>query len=319
MRLRILGGLIAIFIAAGCAFAQGKPAALVTDLKGKADVQAGTAWKPVAIMAAVPASATVRVAAGGQITLTFVKGGVRAQVSGPSSVRVDETGVTLISGDKSAVKSTAPQSRGAIQLAAGVNIQQVGGVRTRAQIREVLITSDQFTIDARPTITWNAAGTFDRFDAGATENAEPFTELLKVSAPGTARSVTLPEGKSLLAGKQYDVYVTGWRGRGRVEHAQILELLDAETAAGIVAARKEAEAQFAASPQDITPLVLLIGVYTDNNLFGPAIEVSKNILAVRGADPSLYLLAARLYELRHDNAAAAEMKKKAEEARPTPP
>lgn len=310
---RVLWAVCALMATLGAvAWGQGR-AAMISDLKGKVEFRApGAPWKTATIMTFLPAGAEVRAAGGATATLAFIAGGARAHLSGPCVVQVTGRAAKLVSGAGSALRTTSPDRRAGALLPQEVNFQQMGGARLR-QLDLLALDLDEASADIRPTIRWTAQAKFVKFDVTVTEEEEPYREVFKTTCPGSATSVTLPADHALAYGHRYEVLLVGYATARLKAPERVVEVLAKEDADRLQAARREADEQFAAHPDDVTPLVLMVSMYAQHQLYSAAVDMAEKVIARRNEDATLYLYLSRLYEARQDATRAAEARRRYEE------
>jgi len=294
---------IAVLGLVSTAYAQrGGFAALLADVHGKVDLQApGSRWTAATIMTTLPTGCLVRVGAGGTATLAFVHGGARTTVQGPATVRVGTDNVGILKGTSKAIQTKHAAERSTALLPANVNIQKMGGEVSRTDPRVSLqMIGDAVLADRTPALAWKTRETYSHFEVRVVEMAAGEREAFRASVPGGAREIRLPADHPLEYGKQYGVQLVGC-GTERVEAPpHEITVLDQAGAERVAQARREAEAQYAAAPADVTPLVILLSVYTNEKLYEPALDVAQRVLKQRPHDRSLQLLVGRLYQARHE-------------------
>ncbi|MBM3465125.1 MAG: hypothetical protein FJX76_23750 [Armatimonadetes bacterium] len=313
---RVVGILLGLaLLGVGVAIADGPPAGLISDLRGSSEVQMpGGAWKPAAIMALLPAGTKIRVAAGGKATVSLMKGGVRYKTIGPATVEVAQETVKLLQGSLTSLEGgQAAATRTAALLPANVDIQRMGGVRNRSD-SEIVIKIDDTVADVTPAMTWETRRDFDHFEVSVEEQQDAFAIIYKKTIPGNMRSFQVPADATLKFGNQYMIHLVGYGKDGKPSEAtpRDIEVLDKATSDRVTAARTETETQYAAAPDDVSPLVVLISVYTENGLTTPALTLAQRVSKARPDSKTLYLLMGKLYERMHDNARAEEMFRKSE-------
>lgn len=308
MNIRPIIPIVLALLCATAALAQDSPSAFIADVKGKVRFQKPqAAWQDARIMTTLPAGSKLDLPNGSSVTLSFVKGGARKQVTGPATATVTASGVE---GTSNVVDRT-PGARAAVLMPNNVNIQQMGGMRSRAGARGLRITSDEVTSDVRPTFTWTAEQPYDRFDVIVYDTADDAT-VYKATFGGDKHQITLPKTTCLQYGHTYTVQLTGYQEGSRTQAEEFtLDVLDEAAAKKVTEARQAADEQFKAAPEDVTPLVLLMTVYSDNSLYTPALEVAQQIALLRPEDTNLYLIMGKLYEARRETDKADAMFRKA--------
>lgn len=306
-------------------------AALVTDSKGKVEIQRpGQPWTPASVMAQVPAGSHVRLARGGEARLSYVDWGLKMRLVGPISVRIERRGATLEKGLASNMQLVRPGARRALAVPANVNVNRMGGMLQRA-VGVVLLSRDSMLV-TQP-LRWRNVDdkaarqddVFDRYEVRV-QDPQKVDQLgkggvvLASVVPGKARSLSLPPGK-LEAGKTYNVTVRGVSPRPAAEStsAHIVKLdpntarvvaLDAKTAAAVVAARDQAEAAYKKTPGDVSPLVVLTWIYMDKKMYGDALLLAERVVAARPDSRDAREVLYELYMKLGFSKQADEMKKR---------
>jgi hypothetical protein len=295
--------------------APGEMAALVADRAGGVTAQLeGASWRNAALMMTLPQGALVKVIEGGRATLSFVRGGTRVYLKGPCEVRVEERGVQVLSSKSpDRVRIVNPTARGTALVPGQVNLDRMGGRLMRpAMMPSVGLTTDPAVKTPRPTITWTTRGKLKDLELSIVQGGQT-KPMYTAKLPGTARQHTLPTHKSLVHGSEYLLVLKGRTASGaQVLAKRSLAVLPREDVATVTAAEAEAARQYEADSTDISPLVVLLSIYTGYKLTTPAYDVTRIVVKERPDDARLYLLMGDYFQSRHEQEKAVQMFKKAE-------
>lgn len=282
-----------------------QPVALVADLQGTVQwsQDGGRSWQPAALMTLLPPGALVRATGRGQATLSFLRSPLRARLTAPGTVRVEAGQVDLVQGPASALSTRRPGAQGMALTPAGANLARMGGgLRTSEAPEELLLTCDPVVADGRPLLRWFARGQWTGFELLVDEKPSATSGwAFQGTAPGPARCAELPAEVSLLPGSVYTILVTALRPDGTRKTAeQEIRVLDPATAERLIQARRQAQSQVQAAPEDLSPLVELLSLYVEANLHTPALELAQDLLRQRPDDPALRQVAATVYRWRKE-------------------
>lgn len=202
---RVYLGLITGAFAAQMAWAE--PVAMVMDLKGKADAQAGAKKSGLAMLAEIDADTRISVEKDAQVVLMYLKSGKEYVISGAGQYKIGASAPTAVSGP-------APQERSAAiaKMANAPKIKPGGLAQAAVVMRSVnqeqqirlLSLADTITLDLAPEFRWEgvrqgAKYTFQLMD-------EYGTAVWDTAVEDT--SVMLPPSVRLKEGRQYQWKVT---------------------------------------------------------------------------------------------------------------
>lgn len=188
-------------------------AAIVTDLTGKASVQAGAKPGALAILSEVEANARVQLEAGARMAALYTRSGDEFVLNGPALVHFRPEAPVALSG-------AAPQKRSsAIGRDAGIRIRPAAttqaayvmrSARTTARIR-LLTLSGTRTLETSPEFRWqdNESGKTYRFEL----TDETGKSLYETELAGHA--LRLPAAMQLQAGAGYTWEVSARAADGR--------------------------------------------------------------------------------------------------------
>lgn len=284
--------LAVVLLAWACALpsaarADAPPVAVFTRLDGLVELRVGkTAWAEGHLLSPLPEGASVRLGKGAQATLSYVRGGLRVHLAGPCVITVGAQGVVPPS---AAVRTTRHARQGTALVPAGVNIDQMGGARDRAQV--ALHVGDAMESD--PDIEWRTTDSFAEYELALStaDGRRLWKTVVKGDAPTRLQatagspeqvfSTRLPEAvrAELKPGASYELRLTASRAVGALgaTWAGRFRIIDAPVAQQIAEARKEAEAEFAAHPEDPTPMLVLVEMLLAQDLRFSAYHVVERL------------------------------------------
>jgi hypothetical protein len=188
-------------------------AAIVTDLTGKASVQAGGKSGPLAILAEIEANARVQLEAGARMVALYTRSGDEFVLNGPALIHFRPDAPAALSG-------AAPQKRSsAIGRDAGIRIRPAAATqaayvmrsaRSTARIR-LLSLSGTRTLETSPEFRWqdSESGKTYRFEL----TDETGKSLYETEVAGTV--LKLPAAMRLQAGAGYTWEVSARAADGR--------------------------------------------------------------------------------------------------------
>lgn len=279
--------LIALLLALPATAADLRPVAMVTDLVGKATLER----EPVAalrIQSLLREGDRIRLASGAWARLVFMEGGRLERLSGPCLLRVEAGGARVLEGPATAVRVERTPVRPA--LVPGRNLDRMAGYATRGVVEP---TMDP-VVEGTPRFTWQSVlpGPFEVMVTKRGHlvwSGRTADRALEYSGPPLEQDVT------------YDWYVSvSDEGGGQ----GIFRIVSGETRQRLKEADRQAREMLQADPDDPTPAVLVMTLYTESLLWQPAEEWAREAVRRRPEDPDLRATLAELLHAlgRHDEA-----------------
>lgn len=219
---------------------------MVTDLSGKAWIVDGATRQPLAILAYLEPGTVIEVEKAGGVSITFYKPAEEQVFSGPAKFRIEQQGISKISGAAPAV-----QRLGALAAAATGSEMGQGGRRTQAAVRMRSLAAptigglspDKTAVrSGAPRFTWTALP--DIANYRLTLTAGDGTPVLAETVAGA--EWRLPADKTLTAGKDYTWSVAATLADGaEIAGKARFSVLDAEAATRLAAEAPPSGAPFA--------------------------------------------------------------------------
>lgn len=190
MRLFKIALMIVLLVQIGLAES---PLVLVTKVDGK--VQSG--GKPLELLSYLSDGDKALVAQGAQLTLSYVKGGLRATIIGPATVEVKSDKPALISGNPSQLKLAQPAKRIGAVLPSNLDLGSGGSLRRG----EVSLHLSRKIMPGEQRIEFTALPNFKDFRL-IVENSSSFEKVYESESPVNGAFV-IPASK-LSPGQSYD-------------------------------------------------------------------------------------------------------------------
>ncbi len=265
-----------LLIAAGA-----PPVAMVSDLKGTI--------QGVTLFGMLPAGQELRLPAGAELSLSFVQGGLRERLKGPCLARLEPTGVKMLEGAPAVTMRPAEGESAA--LPTGLNLDKIGGLR-RGELRFV---NDPVSLTSRPVLRWVSSERFPELEI-MIEEAGTFKRVLKQRVPPEPARLQV----ELSPGKSYLLSLTAFRADGsHIPNEPLpvsLRVLSSQETERYEALAREARMELQAHPEDLAPLNELLAAYLSEELFGPALDLARELVRRRSSDAILTRLVSDLEE-----------------------
>ena len=209
--------------------------------------------------------------AGGTAVLSFVQGGVRATLAGPCKVKVAANGVHMLSG--TAARVSRPEVQQGQPVAVDINVNKMGGQAQRVADQPPEITLVTNAASMEPPARRLASATGRGAAKHHNSHQQPRRYDRKWPVAAGADGFTVPADQALTPGKDYMVYALFVDDNGHHQAEPMrLKVMAPQAAAGLKARAEAAHAEAAAHPDDTTPLVQLVNLYTDNGLYSLALQ-----------------------------------------------
>lgn len=203
----LLAALLFICLAASALAAA--PVAMITDLKGRAQLASPAPGKPLAILAELPAGAEIVLEPGTDLTMVYIGSGHEFRVTGTGRISIGPQ-LPVFSGQGRLASSTSLLSSiGGRLNTDGGRVVQGALVMRGAGERLRQIAPRQKTIDERPAFQWVLP---EALRGVAFELRDDVQVLAAAEVAGD--SYTLPAGVTLVPGKTYTWRISPLPGEG---------------------------------------------------------------------------------------------------------
>lgn len=169
------------------------PVALVTKVDGK--VQSN--GKPIELLSYLANGEKALVANGAHLHLSYVKGGLRATVTGPATIEVKEGEPVLVTGKPAQLQVTRPSKRVGSTLPTNLDLGSGGSLRRG----EIALHLSRKIMPGEQRIEFTALPSFREFRL-VVENSSSFETVYESDSPSQGFFV-IPAGK-LASGQSYD-------------------------------------------------------------------------------------------------------------------
>lgn len=267
------------------------PAAMVTDVKGKVQVEQAGKWQDARLLQQLGEGARVKLAPGASTTLSFFSDGKRVAVTGPGLVQVGRGQVAVVDGAASVkLQAARKTAAGSTMKPAGITMGAEFH-RGRAGFRLGTVGGYLET----PVLTWDAHPEATAYEV-ILESPEGRKVFEREKLEGTRAE--LPAG-ALSPGVEYALSVTPLDPelgvRISAPATSRVWVLGSQDAQRLRAARELAEAEMAEQPGDPTPLVIVASQYHRAGAYADALELAQQVREKRPEDPGIYAFLAELY------------------------
>jgi hypothetical protein len=257
------------------------PLALVTKVEGKAVC----ADQKLDYLTYLGAGDVVVVSPSSQIALSYVKGGLRATVSGPCRIKMTPEGPTMLEGSASQLHSTQPNRRIGMILPSNLDISS-GGTLRRGEIS--LHVSRQLLPGAHE-IGFSALPSYGAFKLSIS-NSKSLRPTLEQEVTGR-EPFRIPDGL-LQAGQCYDFWLQAVAENGDVKELEIKSVLVLEQP---LAEQLEAHRLAAHESSDrISATTELLALYLYHHLDQLALDCAEDLLRNSQAKTNLANVATNL-------------------------
>lgn len=240
------------------------PTAMVTKVHGKVTVNG----KPLELLSYLSASDQANVPQGAQLTLSYVKGGARATVTGPAMVQAGADKPSLVSGKPGQLQVAQPSKRVGVALPSDVNLN-IGGSLRRG---EVSLHLSRKILPGPQKIVFSALPAYSSFRL-VVENSSTYEGVYKSEQP-EAYAFTIPAGR-LQPGQSYDflLQATSDGGATKEVREEAVVVLSEDLARPL---RQKAE-EFALAPAQSAAGVELLALYLSYGLDRDALELLSKL------------------------------------------
>ena len=260
-------------------------AAVLTDVVGPVFVVGPAGTSPASLLRVLAPGDRLELRAGARVALTTFADGHTDVARGPCRLEIGTARTRLTEGPAGALQSLPPGRTRAL-VPKGENLERLGGS---------IVSCLQQTASVPPLMS--RAGV--RFSAQERFSSPPRFRLETLSP---ARLTLLDEsGSEIWSGRTTGNEVAGPKlpaGRYTLlavdeeafESELAFEVMGSAEAAAVTLARQEAAASLKSRPGELSPRLLLIGVYLEHGLLGEALDEAQTAERERPGQPQLRAL-----------------------------
>lgn len=251
MRIFKLLALIAVSVQLALA---NSPVALVTEIEGGVQSHG----RPLELLSYLSKDDLAVVAQGGKVTLSYIKGGLRATVVGPATILLKEGEPALLKGEPSQLSLIKPPKRVGAALPSNLDLGSGGSLRRG----ELALHLPRKVMPGEQRVEYSARPSFKTFRL-VVENSSTFERVFESEAPVNG-AFLIPASK-LSPGNSYDFLLQGTSEAGGTAETkeESVVVMSGELADNLAELARKVSKAGAAGPESAELLALYLSCGLD--------------------------------------------------------